>query len=208
MPCRGLAGTEYIDMVVRQFYGGRYSELLLDFVNDRNNKWCPKWIRRNYEIQNKEREEPSTAPASITLTKPANEGNDEKQRDEKQLENGDATLAIKDNAFPHAEKFKSSFIFEPSGEPPVGEDTERPEEYTTDHHWEKAQRPSWQRHSEHGARTEGRGEAAAHVRGTRESHGATRREGVRPALDAPELRPGARARRVAAAARRRHGSLQ
>ena len=41
-------------------------------------------------------------------------------------------------------------MFEPSGEPPVENDTERPEEYTTDHHWDKAQRPSWQQHSERG----------------------------------------------------------
>ena len=48
MPCAGTAGTEYIDAVVRKSYRGRYGELLLDFVNDRKNRWCPKWIRRNY----------------------------------------------------------------------------------------------------------------------------------------------------------------
>ena len=37
MPCRGLAGTEYIDGVARRCYGGRYGELLRDFVNDRSN---------------------------------------------------------------------------------------------------------------------------------------------------------------------------
>ena len=31
------------------------------------NRWCPKWIRRNYEIQNKEREDVVTAPASLVL---------------------------------------------------------------------------------------------------------------------------------------------
>ena len=35
MPCAGVSGTEYIDTIVRESYGGRYGELLLDFVNDR-----------------------------------------------------------------------------------------------------------------------------------------------------------------------------
>ena len=70
MPCRGLAGTEYIDGIARRCYGGRYGELLKDFVNDRSNVWCPKWIRRNYEILNKERDDPDTAPASTALLKP------------------------------------------------------------------------------------------------------------------------------------------
>ena len=38
MPCECVSGTEYIDMIVRTYYNGRYGELLLDFVNDRNNK--------------------------------------------------------------------------------------------------------------------------------------------------------------------------
>ena len=62
-------------------------------------------------------------------------------------------MCIRDR-FPHSEKFSQHFVFEPSGEPPVEEDGERPEQYTTDHHWEKAQRPSWQRHSEHGPNVE------------------------------------------------------
>ena len=53
MPCPGLAGTEYVDAAVREHYG-TYAKALYDFVGDRNNCWCPKWIRRNYEIQNKD----------------------------------------------------------------------------------------------------------------------------------------------------------
>ena len=150
MPCEGLAGTEYIDEIVRGRYGNRYGELLLDFVNDRSNKWCPKWIRRNYEIQNKSREDPVTAPATIALLK--------------------ATPAITDGAdgagegkpqFPHGEKFKVKFSFEPSGEPPAAEDPEKPENPPGGDHWSAGQRPSWQRHSEQGPNVEPEGKGDA-----------------------------------------------
>ena len=129
MPCKDLAGTEYIDAVVQQSYGGRYSELLLDFVNDRHNKWCPTWIRRNYEIQNKDREDVITAPASIALINA--------KGDTARTSSSDAAGALSDGAFPHSEKFTSKFVFDPAGEPSIENDTERPEEYTSDHHWDK-----------------------------------------------------------------------
>ena len=53
MPCAGLEGTEYIDRVVATFYKKSYPEALRDFVTDPENIWCPKWIKRNYEIYNK-----------------------------------------------------------------------------------------------------------------------------------------------------------
>ena len=100
MPCAGLAGTEYIDLVARRHYGGYYSELLIDFVNDRNNKWCPKWIRRNYEIQNKEREQSFTAPATAALATVKGGPAD-----------GLGGESDKTNPFPHSEKFKVKFCF-------------------------------------------------------------------------------------------------
>ena len=53
MPCAGLEGTEYIDRVVATFYKKSYAAALRDFVTDPENIWCPKWIKRNYEIYNK-----------------------------------------------------------------------------------------------------------------------------------------------------------
>ena len=53
------------------------------------------------------------------------------------------------------------FSFEPSGEPPVGEDVERPEEYEAEHHWDKQNRPSWQKHSESGPNIEPEGKGDA-----------------------------------------------
>ena len=53
MPCAGLRGVDYIDYVVRTHYAGSYPAALEDFVMDASNLWCPKWIKRNYEIQNK-----------------------------------------------------------------------------------------------------------------------------------------------------------
>ena len=67
-----------------------------------------------------------------------------------ELLEANAPDVAKDTALPHGDKFKTTFTFEPSGEPPVAEDTERPEEYTADYHWDKNNRPSWQQHSEVG----------------------------------------------------------
>ena len=173
MPCAGLAGTEYIDAIVRDSYRGLYGELLLDFVSDRKNKWCPKWIRRNYEIQNKEREDVFTAPASLALL-------NAKGENEKPASN-DGAETEKKETFPHSEKYAAKFIFEPSGEPSTAEDTERPEEYTSEHHWDKNQRPSWQQHSEVGPNVEpeGKGEAKPPVAFEElESDAASRRERV------------------------------
>ena len=66
MPCPELAGTEYVDAAVREYYG-TYAAALADFVRDRDNCWCPKWIRRNYEIQNKEATS-SMLPKDVTPT--------------------------------------------------------------------------------------------------------------------------------------------
>ena len=43
-----------------------------------------------------------------------------------------------------------NFVFDPAGEPSMPEDGERPEAYTTDHHWAKENRERWQLHSEKG----------------------------------------------------------
>ena len=45
---------------------------------------------------------------------------------------------------------KMKFVFEPPGEPPVNEDSQRPESYETDHHWKNENRERWQLHSERG----------------------------------------------------------
>ena len=133
MPCPGLAGTEYIDAVVRRDYQNSYARMLAAFVRDRNNCWCPKWIRRNYEIQNKETDD-AIAPVTISdapeKSPTPNEAETEK--------------------FPHSSKYTQKFIFDPPGEPPNPEDPERPESYTSDHHWRPENRESWQRHSEKG----------------------------------------------------------
>ena len=54
MPCQGLSGTEYIDVLVREVYDGSYPKALHAFVLDPTNKWCPPWVKRNYENYNKD----------------------------------------------------------------------------------------------------------------------------------------------------------
>ena len=53
MPCKGLQGTAYIDEVVHRFWNNDWAAAFREFVMDPQNKWCPNWIRRNYETQNK-----------------------------------------------------------------------------------------------------------------------------------------------------------
>ena len=53
MPCFGKRGTDYIDECVEKFYNGNWVTAFKCFVSDVDNLWCPKWIRRNYEVQNK-----------------------------------------------------------------------------------------------------------------------------------------------------------
>ena len=67
-----------------------------------------------------------------------------------------ATGTLSDT-YPHASDpnfQKMKFVFEPSGEPPVGEDQQRPEAYETDHHWKNENRERWQLHSEKGPNVE------------------------------------------------------
>ena len=53
MPCAQYRGTDYIDEVVDTFWEGSWSAAFREFVLDTQNKWCPPWIRRNYELVNK-----------------------------------------------------------------------------------------------------------------------------------------------------------
>ena len=54
MPCEGMQGTEYIDTVVRTLFEGSYAAAFYAFVQDPTNKWCPPWVKRNYENHNKD----------------------------------------------------------------------------------------------------------------------------------------------------------
>ena len=53
MPCLGLRGIDYIEESVSLQYNNDWSAALSDFVRDKTNVWCPKWVRRNYESRNK-----------------------------------------------------------------------------------------------------------------------------------------------------------
>ena len=83
------------------------------------------------------------------------------------------------------------FVFEPSGEPPVGEDQQRPEAYETDQHWKNENRERWQLHSEKGPNVEPEAKNLPppkpfeHLVQSRET---TCRARVRAALDEKQLR--------------------
>ena len=53
MPCDGLRGVDFIQEAVSHHYDNDWASALQHFVQDENNLWCPKRIRRNYESRNK-----------------------------------------------------------------------------------------------------------------------------------------------------------
>ena len=138
MPCPGDRGTDYIDEYVDEFYGGSWPDALKAFVLDVDNVWCPKWIRRNYEVQNQIDTLQSDATnkpqdAADALCKKCLMPNTNQESDKTCAE------------FPHAQKFKTSFQFD-DGEPNVSEDDDRPETYDS-LQWRKENREPWQLHS-------------------------------------------------------------
>ena len=52
MPCPGYSGTEYVHQMVAHYFHGDWPRALRAFVLDPTNRWCPKWVRRNYEMLN------------------------------------------------------------------------------------------------------------------------------------------------------------
>ena len=143
MPCAGLEGTEYIDRVVATFYKKSYPEALRDFVTDPENIWCPKWIKRNYEIYNK---------LSLDATGPA-------FRDEEApplTGPPDPTEPPSDpppKPFPHAGEYNLRFVFhagEPEHDPeyadPEPDPATNPKAKPHDP-WASTNRPQWQLHS-------------------------------------------------------------
>ena len=144
MPCYGSSGVEYIDAAVRTYYDGSYAAALEDFVMDTDNLWCPKWIKRNYEIQNK------LAPDTTAPAFPADADDPHGP-----TEPSAPPVAPDDGKFPHSDRYKHQprFRFEPTGEPehdPAMHDTEREETHGTDYHWNKEKMLPWQLHSKWG----------------------------------------------------------
>jgi hypothetical protein len=163
---------------VRRCYGGRWAEALAAFVRDPTNRYCPTWIRRNYDALNKALPDPD-APARAAAVPSAPRfvfDEDDEGRDgggaaaaepaeaaapdaaapaAAAAANADAPppdTAAADAHAAEAERLADALL---SGEPPVAEDdAHRPESYMTDHHWTASERPAWQRHSELGPNLE------------------------------------------------------
>ena len=114
MPCPGFAGTDYIHTMVAQHFNNDWREALRSFALDPKNRWCPTWLRHNYEIQNdvlcgfpNEDLPPPPAPSGSTEEPPAPK-------------------------WPWSHKYKHKFIF-PSGEPPANQTNAEEEELSLIH---------------------------------------------------------------------------
>ena len=152
-PCQALEGTEYLDRCCKKIYGGSWARFLAHFCRCPVNKWCPPWIKHNYEMKNREREEagagprptgdpgaaktergePPTMPSPTGCAPPetATNGGAEQPADPRE-----------GPVIPYASK-TPKYLFEDlpeaSGEPDKEEDPDDPEELDADHHghWRK-----------------------------------------------------------------------
>ena len=102
VPCPGYAGTDYIDAAARTYFEGSYADMLAAFVKP-TCVWCPKWIRRNYEIQNKPKGDAVDAPPRV----PPLPRTDRADATETEAATKDALSLL-----PHADTFSNmNFIF-------------------------------------------------------------------------------------------------
>ena len=76
MPCYELQGTEYVDAAIEKYFDGDWPAALELFVSDPMNKWCPIWVRRNYEIMNPD----SYAPTQKKLKQAIKENQRKRQK--------------------------------------------------------------------------------------------------------------------------------
>ena len=149
MPCAGLRGTDYIDDVVRDQFGNNWEDALRAFVTDKLQKWCPTWIKRNYEKLNQVDLAEVTARSPIVFEEPPPPVKEEPHSDGDQQSSTpklappvvDDATTIGDDAQRKMEKALAS------GEPPIEPDHERPEAYESDHHWNRDSRPPEELHS-------------------------------------------------------------
>ena len=118
----------------QQSFPGQWKSALYHFVMDAQNEWCPTWIVRNYEALN-DVIQGLPALSSTPLVVP----DDVEQQSSESLENI--------RKLPHAELFKSKFLFEECGEPGPIEDACGYEQAAIEDSWSKAERPAWQLHS-------------------------------------------------------------
>lgn len=108
MPCDELRGLDYVDDVCERQFGKSWTAFLRAFVAAETNKWCPPWIRHNYNFANRRAEEPEEdeeeeAPPDDAAPKPED----------------DARVGTERSRT--ARKPRTKFVFEEDGEPPVDE---------------------------------------------------------------------------------------
>ena len=82
-PCPKLLGLEYIDLMVKQEYKGSWPAALRAFVEDPLNKWCPPWIRTNYQILNDTDSEDDDEDHSQSDAKKPEQKSDDTSKNEK-----------------------------------------------------------------------------------------------------------------------------
>ena len=140
MPCNELRGLDYIDEACARRFDNSYAAFLKAFVGDPLNKWCPTWIRRNYDFENRAPEDDEEDCTSVSEVAPDEDNDAAPQRE--------AAAATSAKPTKSTRKPRARFVFEgDEGEPPADEEEQAA---TTLDPWTDPRRPPWQLHSELG----------------------------------------------------------
>lgn len=134
MPCPGLQGASYIADAAREHFSADWTAALFNFVTDPQDRWYPTWIVRNYEVHS----DIAHGPPHLSL--PPVPG-----RCDAAANDSEAGSACS----PQAGRFKTTYKFERSGEPPQdpADENAEPDPYlNAGDRWTQQNRPAWQQH--------------------------------------------------------------
>ena len=149
MPCHGNSGTEYIDVVIKAHFNGNYAKALEAFVHDSLNKWCPTWIRRNYDVQNSDEAHDQDAIAiSKKFVFVDSDPEDDSSQKEKQETDREHELPTGCNDDQRILRYSNMQRLPLDQGEPKRQDTNDDQEAQHDRdYWNSAEREKWQLHS-------------------------------------------------------------
>ena len=148
MPCDGFSGTDYIDDVVKTFYKGSFPAALEAFVHDPLNKWCPTWIRRNYDVQNSDEAHDQDALVirkKFVFEEPAVDAatqNGSKENSDELLPETDGCPAERTKRIANVQRLPLD-----QGEPAANQLSDDQHIFAKDVSWSAENREKWQLHS-------------------------------------------------------------
>ena len=149
MPCAESSGTEYIDAVVKKFFSGSYAKALEACVHDPINKWCPTWIRRNYDVQNSDEahDQDAIAVTKKFVFQDSEPENESATIDKIETLQDDVVIPVRDQGERVLRYTSMQRLPLDQGEPKQNNTNDEPEIQHDPDAWNPADREKWQLHS-------------------------------------------------------------